>query len=186
MPKPEGNKTDLSKSTISEAEEGSTIDKIYNKIDDLFGTTSSSQMFTMMMPGTELNPENFRYDTRFEKPIKVAANESRIANKLFSPAKVVGADNGRMLANQYVSALDVLTPKINNNLINAKNKLRELLRSEVQYINDEGVTLTLNLQQLFYMLYEEYVDEKKKWADAQNAQRQHLKEVYDHAHPRNK
>jgi len=178
MPKPEGNKTDLSKSTISEAEEGSTIDKIYNKIDDLFGTTSSSQMFTMMMPGTELNPENFRYDTRFEKPIKVAANESRIANKLFSPAKVVGADNGRLLANQYVSALDVLTPKINNNLINAKNKLRELLRSEVQYINDEGVTLTLNLQQLFYMLYEEYVDEKKKWADAQNAQRQHLKEVY--------
>ena len=178
MPKPEGNKTDLSKSTISEAEEGSTIDKIYNKIDDLFGTTSSSQMFTMMMPGTELNPENFRYDTRFEKPIKVAANESRIANKLFSPAKVVGADNGRMLANQYVSALDVLTPKINNNLINAKNKLRELLRSEVQYINDEGVTLTLNLQQLFYMLYEEFVDEKKKWADAQNAQRQHLKEVY--------
>lgn len=61
----------------------------------------------------------------------------------------MGADNGRMLANQYVSALDVLTPKINNNLINAKNKLRELLRSEVQYINDEGVTLTLNLQQLF-------------------------------------
>ena len=178
MPKPEGNKTDLSKSAFQEAEEGSTIDKIYYKIDDLFGTTSSSQMFTLMMPGTELNPENFRYDTRFEKPIKVAANESRIANKLFSPARVIGADNGRFLANQYVSALDVLTPKINNNLIKAKNELRELLRSEVKYINDEGTEYTLNLQQLFYMLYETYVDEKKKWADAQNAERQRLKEIY--------
>ena len=65
MQKPGGNKTDLSKSAFQEAEEGSTIDKIYYKIDDLFGTTSSSQMFTLMMPGTELNPENFRYDTRF-------------------------------------------------------------------------------------------------------------------------
>lgn len=90
MPKPEGNKTDLSKSTISEAEEGSTIDKIYNKIDDLFGTTSSSQMFTMMMPGTELNPENFRYDTRLRSRPRLPRMNRESLISYFHPQRLWG------------------------------------------------------------------------------------------------
>ena len=53
--------------------------------------------------------------------------DSRLANKLFDPCRVTGGDNGMTLPYQYRSALDTLTPKLNEKIAKAKNQLRELL-----------------------------------------------------------
>lgn len=156
----------------------STIIKIYKQIDDVIGGTNPNEMFCMSMPGMILNPADYNYDTRFEKPFKVAANESRLVNKLYDPVRVVGSDNGRLLATQYKTALDSLTPKINRILIQAKNELRKMLKMPTTYTLDDGTTIQLPFQQLFYKLYEEYVDEKKSWSELQNAKREELLELY--------
>lgn len=135
-------------------------------------------MLCLTIPGTVLDEKTYFYDTRFEKPLKVAANESRLDNKMFDVSTVTGSDNGRTLSQQFLSALDELTPKMNQRLIQAKDELRELLRMPKSYQMEDGTTVNGTLQQAFYYLYGEYVKEKKNWADMQNREKARLEEKY--------
>lgn len=155
-----------------------TILKIYGAINDVIGGTNPNELLCMTMPGMVLNADNYSYDTNFEKPFKVAANESRLVNKLYDPVKVVGSDNGRLLGTQFKTALDSLTPKINRVMIEAKNQLRKILAMPTSYTLDNGQVISMSFQQLFYKLYEEYVDEKQKWTQLQNDKRNELIERF--------
>lgn len=81
----------------------SAIDIICDQINNVLGDTNGEQMLCLTIPGTILDKKTFEYDSRFEKPLKVAANESRLANKLFDVTKVTGSDNGRQLATYKVN-----------------------------------------------------------------------------------
>lgn len=155
-----------------------TVTQIYERINDVLGGTNPQQMLCLMIPGTVLDKKTFVYDTRYEKPIKVAANESRLVNKMFDVCTVTGSDNGRMLSTQFLSAIDALTPKMNSRLIKAKDELRELLRTPMSYQLEDGSRLEGNLQQVFYYLYGDYVKEKKIWADKQNEKKEELEKRY--------
>ena len=85
----------------------------------------------------------------------VKANESRLANKLFDPCRVTGGDNGMTLPYQYRSALDTLTPKLNEKIAKAKNQLRELLLTPYPYDFGDENTKSYTLQEVFYRLYDE-------------------------------
>lgn len=165
-------------SGTTETETDAAIIKIYKQIDDVIGGANPNEMFCLSMPGMVINPSDYSYDTRFEKPFRVAANESRLVNKLYDPARIVGSDNGRLLATQFKSALDSLTPKINRILIEAKNELRKMLTMPTTYTLDDGTTIQMPFQQLFYKLYEEYVNERKAWSELQNAKHEQLLENY--------
>lgn len=154
------------------------IEQIYDAINEVLGGTNPQQMLCLTIPGTVLDKKTYVYDTRYEKPLKVAANESRLANKMFDVSTVTGSDNGRTLSQQFLSALDALTPKMNRRLIQAKDELRELLRMPKSYQMEDGTTVNGTLQQAFYYLYGEYVKEKKNWADMQNRERARLEEKY--------
>jgi len=154
------------------------IMKIYEAINEVIGGVNQKEQFCLTMPGTVVNPQDYHYDTRFQKPFKVFANESRLVNKLFDPVKIAGSDNGKMLTTQFKSALDALTPKLNTSLSEAKNELRRILSMETKYTLDDGTVITMSLQQLFYKLYEEYVEEKQRWAQLQNDKREELVKLY--------
>ncbi|MEY4927381.1 MAG: hypothetical protein RI894_1817, partial [Bacteroidota bacterium] len=44
------------------------IEQIYDQLMQVFGGTNSNQMFSMLMPGTSLNPQTYAYDTTQTKP----------------------------------------------------------------------------------------------------------------------
>lgn len=156
----------------------SSIEQIYDAINDVLGGTDPQQMLCLTIPGTVLDKESYVYDTRFEKPIKVAANESRLTNKLFDVTKVAGSDNGRQLSSQFVSALDTLTPKVNTKLMEAKDQIREMLKMPVIYKLEDGTAVEGTLQEAFYYMYGEYVKEKQIWADKQNEKKAELEDKY--------
>ena len=156
----------------------SSIEQIYDAINDVLGGTDPQQMLCLTIPGTVLDKESYVYDTRFEKPIKVAANESRLTNKLFDVTKVAGSDNGRQLSSQFVSALDTLTPKVNTKLMEAKDQIREMLKMPVTYKLEDGTAVEGTLQEAFYYMYGEYVKEKQIWADKQNEKKAELEDKY--------
>lgn len=156
----------------------SSIEQIYDAINDVLGGTDPQQMLCLTIPGTVLDKESYVYDTRFEKPIKVAANESRLTNKLFDVTKVAGSDNGRQLSSQFVSALDTLTPKVNTKLMEAKDQIREMLKMPVTYKLEDGTAVEGTLQEAFYYMYGEYVKEKQIWADKQNEKKTELEDKY--------
>ncbi len=161
------------------------IEQIYQAINEVIGGTNENQIFCMMSPGTTLNPSDYRYDTEGEKPATVAANESRLVNKLFDPCHVTGSDNGRSLPTQFLSALNVLTPKLNPELARAKNVLRTMLTTKIKYDFDDG-PVEATFQQIFYRLYEEWVEEKRKWAKVQSDKKAEIRAKYGDNTDKNK
>ncbi|WP_052356236.1 hypothetical protein [Bacteroides timonensis] len=161
-------------------ESKSFFDIIYDKIVDVIGGDDPHQYLCITLPGQALSPEDFTYDYKNNAPKgpTIEANESRLANKLFDPGHVVGADNGLMLPYQYRSALDTLTPKLNEKIAVAKNQLRELLLTIYPYDFGEGDNKTYTLQEVFYRLYDEYVAEEKAWAEKQNAAKERLRKLF--------
>lgn len=155
-------------------------DQLYDEITAVIGGDNPNQFFCMNLPGTLIDPSQYAYDVKNNepKPAHVKANESKLVNKLFDACFMTASDNGRHLQTQYRTALNMLTPKLNGKLFEAKTKLREVLMTPYPYNFGDGDTSVLTLEQVFYRLYGEYVDAKQKWAQKQLDKRNELKKKY--------
>ncbi len=143
------------------------MDTLYEEIVNVIGGDSPNQYFCMTLPGTILDPDMFSYDTLGAKPAHVKANESRLVNKLFDASFISAADNGKTLPNQYKTALSMLSPKLNKDLFELKNRLREVLMTPYPYDFGEGMVENMTVEQVFYRLYNEYVEAKTAWNQKQ-------------------
>lgn len=155
----------------------SFIASFYNQLNSVIGGANPNQFLCLTFPGTVLSEESFKYNVEQDKPLRVVANESRLANKLFDPVKVTGTDNGRLLTSQYKTALDMLSPRMNLEIMQAKIHLRKILATPYTYnlgYGDEKSTL----QQVFYRLYDEWVVTKQKWAIKQTDIRNEIRKRY--------
>lgn len=167
------------KGTVGAEPSGSAfVDQVYEQINSVLGGTNPNQFLCLTIPGQALSAEDFTYDYKNNAPKgpTVEANESRLVNKLFDPCRMTGADNGLTLPYQYRSALDMLTPKLNAKVAAAKNQIRDLLMTDYPY--DFGDQKTYTLQEVFFKLYDEWVQAEKEWADEQNAEKKRLRLIY--------
>lgn len=160
--------------------DSSFLDLLYNKIDGAIGGENPNQFLCLTIPGQALTAEDFAFDykSNAEKSLVVAANESKLANKLFDPCRITGSDNGMSLVYQYRSALNTLTPKLNAKIAEAKNQLRELLLSSYEYDFGDGNAKEYTLQEVFYRLYDEYISAEEAWANKQNKKKEELRKQY--------
>lgn len=166
--------------TLSNNEKKSLVDIMYKKINEVLGGDNANQYFCMTFPGTILSPHTYSYDylNNQPKPPTVEANESRLANKLFDPCHITGADNGRSLAQQYSTALDMLTHKLNAKIQDAKNSLRSMLMTPYPYDFGNGMDTSLTLQQVFFRLYDDWVKLKMEWSKLQADKKAELAKKY--------
>lgn len=164
----------------AEKEEVSFADKLYREITSVIGGANANQFFCMGLPGTLIDATQYKYDVdkNQPKPPHVRANESKLVNKLFDACTMTASDNGRHLTSQYKTALNVLTPKLNGKLFEAKNKLRDVLAMPYNYNFGEGEITGLTLEQVFYRLYGEYVETKRAWASKQLEKKRQLEQDY--------
>ena len=178
----------------------------YDEINSVIGGSNPNEKLCLLLPGIDLAKSDFEYDYKNNAPKgpTIEANESRMANKLYDPMDMVNGDNGKTLEHQYRAALDMLTPKLNPIIANAKNQLRELLMKPFPYKfgpqnikkadllkEDSGNLIwekvpvdidkpesnesqAYTFQEVFFRLYNNYVDQLGEWAD----QRQRRKEYY--------
>lgn len=156
-------------------------DTIYNGISSALGGTNPNQYLTLMLPGTILNENDFtyNYDGKEAKTAIVEANESRLANKMFDPCKMTATDNGFSLPYQYKMALDSLSPKINKALGDYKNRLRQMLISEYPYDFGDGSDKVYTLQEVYFRLYDEYIEEMHRWNDIQQQKKDELRKQFE-------
>lgn len=159
----------------------SFADQLYQNITSVIGGDNPNQFFCMGLPGTMLEPNQYSYavEKNEPKPALVEANESKLVDKLFDACTLASADNGRHLHTQYKTALNMLTPKFNGKLFEAKTRLRRVLMTPYPYNFGDGTpTEGLTLQQVFYRLYGEYVAAKRDWAQMQLDKKSELKKTY--------
>lgn len=137
----------------------------------------------MGLPGTLIDPDEYSYniENHEPKPAHVKANESKLANKLFDACLMTASDNGRHLYSQYRTALNMLMPKMNGKLFEAKTKLRKALMTPYPYNFEDGSTDILTLEQVFYKLYGEYVEAKQIWSAQKLSKKTELAEKYPEA-----
>ena len=156
-------------------------DILYDAIDNALGGNSANQFLCLTLPGQSLTPSDYAYNYSQKEPKgpTVEANESRLANKLFDACRIANGDNGLTLPYQYRSALDMLSPKMNARVAKAKNSLRELLMTPYPYDFGDGDTHTHTLQEVYFRLYDEWVEEQKKWADDQAAAKKQYSDDQD-------
>lgn len=166
---------------LGDSSDVSFADKLYQQITSVIGGDNPNQFFCMGLPGTVIEKNQYRYNVEGNepKPAFVEANESKLVNKLFDACKMTASDNGRHLQTQYKTALDMLTPRMNGKLYDAKTKLRKVLMTPYPYNFGDGTPTTgLTLQQVFYKLYGEYVAVKQKWAQMQVDKKNELAKKY--------
>lgn len=201
-------KTELEKQFELNENEDDFASHFYDEINNVIGGTNPNEKLTLLLPGIALTKSDFEYDYKNNAPKGpvIEANESRLANKLYDPFDMVGGDNGKTLEHQYRSALDMLTPKLNPIIAQAKNQLRDLLmkpfpykfapknilRAEILKKPNDGdpyfesapevkeettydETKTYTFQEVFFRLYNEYVEQLGEWAK----QRQRRKDYYE-------
>lgn len=158
----------------------SFADKLYEEITSVIGASNPNQFFCMGLPGTLIDASQYTYDIENNepKPPHVEANESKLVNKLFDACQMSASDNGRHLSSQYKTALDILTPKLNGKLFEAKTKLREVLMTPYPYNFGDGSKDLLTLEQVFYRLYGDYVAAKQAWVQKQLEKKRELAERY--------
>ena len=173
------NTKDL-KSTDSTKNDNSFASIVYDEISAAIGGNNGNQFLCLQIPGTILNADDYRFDSKesSSKPLVIEANESRLANKMFDPCRMTSSDNGFSLPYQYASALDTLSPKLNRTASNVKNKLRQLLLSEYPYDFGDGVETKYTLQQVYFRLYNEYIDALNEWSKIQNQKKEELRQLY--------
>ena len=198
------SKTALEKEFELDENDDDFASHFYDEVNNVIGGTNPNEKLTLLLPGIALTKSDFEYDYKNNaaKGPVIEANESRLANKLYDPFDMVGGDNGKTLEHQYRSALDMLTPKLNPIIANAKNQLRELLMKPFPYkfgpknikraeiwnaehsnLIDAPVDVeepesdeikTFTFQEVFFRLYNNYVDQLAEWAD----QRQRRRELF--------
>jgi len=152
-------------------------DQLYEQITSVLDGNDPDQFFCMGLPGTTLDPAMYSYDvdSNMIKPAHVKANESKLADRLFDASFLCSSNNGRHLSTQYRTALNMLTPMLNEKLFDAKTKLREVLMTPYPYNFGDGMDDALTIEQVFYRLYGEYVEAKEKWAQKKLDQLQIIK-----------
>ncbi|MFI3214255.1 MAG: hypothetical protein R3Y24_13080 [Eubacteriales bacterium] len=161
--------------------ESSFIDIVYQQINSVIGGASPNQFLCLTLPGQVLTAEDYAYDYKnnLAKGASVEAKESKLANKLFDSCRMVGSDNGLTLPYQYRSALDVLTPKLNLKVAEAKNQLRQLLMTEYFYDFGDGVETKTTLQDVYFRLFDDWVNANEAWAETQNKKKEELRKKYN-------
>jgi hypothetical protein len=208
------SKTALEKEFELDENDDDFASHFYDEVNNVIGGTNPNEKLTLLLPGIALTKSDFEYDYKNNaaKGPVIEANESRLANKLYDPFDMVGGDNGKTLEHQYRSALDMLTPKLNPIIANAKNQLRELLMKPFPYkfgpknimraeilksreksdktteyyfenapadkveadANSEEELKTYTFQEVFFRLYNDYVEQLGEWAN----ERQRRKDYY--------
>lgn len=158
----------------------SFADTLYDEITSVIGGSNPNQFFCMGLPGTLIDPKQYSYDTDNNqvKPAHIKANESKLADQLFDAAFMSAGSNGKHLTTQYRTALNMLTPKLNGKLFEAKTKLREVLMTPYPYNFEDGSSDVLTLEQVFYRLYSDYVSAKEAWAQKQLDKKNELERKY--------
>lgn len=155
------------------------IEKIHNELQQLFGS-NTEERFCMMIPGMNLDPTQFTWNTEGVKPASVKAAESQLANLMFHPVDIANSPNGQHLATQYLMALSFLVPRFNEELMKTKAELRDFLNSIPNY-RLKGHQYSGSTIELYAELFGRWVEKKQEWSEIQQDKKEKLREKYTDA-----
>lgn len=148
----------------------------YRQLQSVLGGTNGNQFLALTMPGTILNPSDYAYDTAKAKPALVAEAESRLADQMFDIAQVSGSGNGQHVSSRYLQGLSTLVPKFDPMMATVKNRLRDFLNSPAPpdaTVDGEPFTGS-TLEELYFALYDSWLDKKSAWDQAVTEQKRKL------------
>ena len=153
---------------VQNISEASMTAMMYYQLNKLFG--GGSQLFTMEYPGRSINQLDYAYkienynDSAIGKPYIVAENEFKLSDDMMDLAPIVQGPNGKKVSTTYDTAINNLTPKIDDikDYIIDKMELRIFLMEPItDVIGDKEYTCSR--MEFCQKLYLYYIENKAEW-----------------------
>ena len=153
---------------VQSISEASMTAMMYYQLNKLFG--GGSQLFTMEYPGRSINQLDYAYkienynDSAIGKPYIVAENEFKLSDDMMDLAPIVQGPNGKKVSTIYDTAINNLTPKIDDvkDYIIDKMELRIFLMEPItDVIGDKEYTCSR--MEFCQKLYLYYIENKAEW-----------------------
>ena len=153
---------------VQNISEASMTAMMYYQLNKLFG--GGSQLFTMEYPGRSINQLDYAYkienynDSAIGKPYIVAENEFKLSDDMMDLAPIVQGPNGKKVSTIYDTAINNLTPKIDDvkDYIIDKMELRIFLMEPItDVIGDKEYTCSR--MEFCQKLYLYYIENKAEW-----------------------
>lgn len=166
------------KSGVSSDEISSPVDKLYKKFLDVFGNTNQDQIFSMIWPGTILDPVSYSSGGSDEpQAILASINQSMLFDQYY-PVGTITQPDGTRVSDRYAQAIQRYGPIPNASLEKLQSVLRERL-SQITQMSIDGKMVTMTLLDQFNYLNSEWTSRRQAWADLQTSKIQALKESGD-------
>jgi hypothetical protein len=152
----------------------SPVDQLYKNFISIFGNTNQDQIFSMVWPGTILDPASYSNNGPSDpESILTSINQSMLFDQYY-PVGTITQPDGTRVSDRYAQAIQRYGPIPNASLEKLQSVLRERLSQPTQmYIDGKMVTMTL-LDQFNY-LNSEWTSRRQAWADLQTSEIQALK-----------
>lgn len=144
----------------------SPIDLMYEQFVALFGNNNPAQVFSLVWPGTVLDPDSYSYpDPSGPVPILTSAAQSKLFDQHYPIATITQPD-GTRVSDRYRSAIERLGPIPNASLAKLQALLRDRLSQTTQMWID-GKIETMTIMDQFNYLNGQYNSVRQAWTELQ-------------------
>jgi len=147
----------------------SPVDTLYNAFVAVFGNTNPSQVFSLVWPGTILDPSSFADpDSSGPVPVLTSIAQSLLFDQYYPVATVTQPD-GTRVSDRYAQAIERYGPVPNAALLQLQTTLRDRLNQTTQ-MSIDGKMVTMTLIDQFNYLDGIWTSKRQAWADLQAQQ----------------
>ncbi|WP_409644332.1 hypothetical protein [Sphingorhabdus sp.] len=152
----------------------SPVDAIYQKFVSIFGNTNESQVFSLIWPGTILDPHSYDgLDDNGVDGILASIAQSLLFDQHY-PVGTITQPDGTRVSDRYAQAIQRYGIVPNASLLSLQSILRDRL-SQVTQMSIDGKLVSMTLLDQFNYLNGIWTSRRQQWDDQQTTKIQQLK-----------
>lgn len=144
----------------------SPVDMIYSQFVRVFGNSNPQQIFSLVWPGTTLDPDTF---AGTESGGLVAADVEIAQSLLFDqyyPVATITQPDGTRVSDRYQQAIDRYGPVTNDALLKLQQIIRTRLAKTTE-VSINGKTVRMTLMDQFNYLHSQWTALRQAWGQLQ-------------------
>ncbi len=152
----------------------SPVDALYQQFVSIFGNTNQDQVFSMIWPGTVLNPASYSaFGPNDPNSILTSIAQSLLFDQHY-PVGTITQTDGTRVSDRYAQAIQRYGPVPNASLARLQATLRDRL-SQTTQMSIDGKMVSMTLLDQFNYLNGVWTSRRQEWADRQTYKMQALK-----------
>jgi len=156
----------VNETDVQDTQSSSPTDMLYQAFANLYGNSNPRQLFSLVWPGTVLDPSSYSYDgTTEDAAILGSIAQSKLFDQHYPIATITQPD-GTKVSDRYQQAINQYGPIPNALLAQLQSLMQERL-SQVTQMNIGGQVVTMTVLDQYSYLNGQWLAAQQNWAQMQ-------------------